>query len=262
MRRTASDLPRLVTVTVAEILCILGSMLGSGVFGGPQVAEAGGGALSADATRLAPGGPAFSIWFVIYVGLAAYTVWQWLPAQRTVEMHRRIGWWVAASMLLNPAWLLVVRQGWLVLSVVVIVALVLVLGVIVARIADHAYRNGTDAVITGGTFGLYAGWVAVAVCANITATLVDAGVEPRATVAEAAAVGVLAAAVLVGVTLAWRTTGNLAIGLAMGWGLSWIAVERAYGEPASEVTAIAAVAAVVVVVSATVLFFLKRTVPA
>lgn len=261
MTRPTSDLPRLLTVTAAEIICLVGSMIGSGVFGGPEMAEAAGGALSTDATPIAPGGPAFSIWFVIYVGLALYTVWQWLPAQRSADRHRRIGWWVAASMVLNAAWLLVVRQGWLVMSVVVIVVLVLVLGLIVDRLADSGYDSTADAVLTGGTFGLYTGWVAVAVCANIAATLADAGVDPGDAGADLAAVGVLAAAALVGVFLAWRTAGNLAIGLAMGWGLTWIAIERGFGEPASEVTAISAVVAVLVVVASTVVFFIKRPVP-
>ena len=135
MTTPRADLARLLTVTVSEVLCVLGTMLGVGVFGGPQVAEAAGGALSAEATLVAPATPAFSIWSVIYIGLAAYTVWQWLPAQRTAERHRRIGWLVAASMLLNAGWLLVVRAGWLWPSVLVIVALVVVLGLLVRRLA-------------------------------------------------------------------------------------------------------------------------------
>ena len=66
-------------MTVAEIGCILGTLVGVGVLG-TRVEESSGGALAADATLLAPASPAFSIWSVIYGGLAAYTIWQWLPA--------------------------------------------------------------------------------------------------------------------------------------------------------------------------------------
>ena len=103
-------------------------LLGVGVIG-TRVEESSGGALAADATLIAPAGPAFSIWTPIYLGLAAYTVWQWLPDQATDRRHRAIGWLAAASMVLNALWLLVTQQGWLWASVGVIAALVVTLGV-------------------------------------------------------------------------------------------------------------------------------------
>ena len=246
---TRGDLARLLAVSVALVLCLVGSLYGSGVFGGPAVAEAAGGALSADSTLLAPAGPAFSIWSVIYLGLAAYAVWQWLPAQRTAAVHRRIGWWVVASMLLNAGWLLVVRQGWLLASVLVIVVLALVVGTVVALLADTGATSRTDLFVTGGTFGLYAGWVAVATCANVTAWLVDVGVDPGLAVGEWVAAAVLVVAGAVGLVLALRTRGNVAVALALTWGLSWIAYGRLADEPDSTVTGVvAAVVAVVVLV--------------
>lgn len=256
----SNDLARVVTVTVAEVLCLLGSMLGSGVFGGPTVSEAAGGALSADATLLAPAGPAFTIWTLIYVGLAAYTLWQWLPEQRTAERHRAVGWWIAASMLLNAAWLLVVRQGWLWLSVVVIAVLVLVLGYVVATLARNPSGRTLDTVITDGTMGVYTGWVCVAVCANVTATLVDAGVDPGAPWDVIAAVAVLVLAGLVGAVVLRATRANLGVGLALAWGVAWIAVERLRGEPESVGTAVAAIVVAVAVLVITALARTTRTV--
>ena len=262
---SSSDLRRCTAVTIAEVLCVLGTLLGVGVFGGPQVAEAANGALSADATLLAPATQAFSIWSVIYIGLAVYTVWQWLPAQRTADRHRAIGWWVAASMVLNALWLLVVRAGWVWVSVGVIAVLVVVLGVIVRRIAASSATGPADGrvdtVITAGTFGLYVGWVSVAVCANVTAALVDSGVQPGMIAAELWAVLVLVVAGVVGTVLALRTRGNLGVGLAMAWGISWIAVARLTGEPASTTTGVAAivVAAAIAVVTVLVRIRAART---
>lgn len=249
---TSSDMTRLVVVSVSLVLCILGSMLGAGVFGGPAVSEAAGGALSADATLISPAGPAFSIWSVIYVGLAIYAVWQWFPGQRTAALHRSIGWWVVASLLLNAGWLLVVRAGWLALSVLVIAALVLVVGVVVARVADIGPESKADLVVTGGTFGLYAGWASVAVCANVAAWLVDLGLEPSFGVGESLAVLVLVVAGVVGLVLARRTRGNIAIALALSWGLAWIAYGRLADEPDSTVTGVAALVVAVVVLVGTV----------
>ena len=235
MNALGQDRARQTTVTVSLVVCIVGSMYGAGVFGPPAVADAAGGALAADATLLAPGGPAFSIWSLVYLGLAVYTVWQWLPAQTGASRHRRTGWLAAASMLLNCAWLLTVRGDLLWLSVVVIVALVLVLGLVVARLADDPPGSRADAWITDGTFGLYTGWVAVATCANVTAVLVDAGVRPDRALAEAAALAVLAVVGVLALALARRTRGNVGIGLAMGWGLAWIAVGRLTDAPESTV---------------------------
>src|SRR5690625_7838791 len=88
MSQDRTGLARRVTVTVTYVVCVLGSMVGVGVFGGTPIAEAAGGLLSADATHLAPASSAFSVWTVIYVALGAYTVWQWW--ERTDP--RRTGW--------------------------------------------------------------------------------------------------------------------------------------------------------------------------
>ncbi|PIE26011.1 MAG: hypothetical protein CSA58_11775 [Micrococcales bacterium] len=77
-------------MTLAEAVCVFGTLLGTGVIG-TRVAESSGGALASDTTRLAPAPAAFSIWSVIYLGLAAYTVYQWLADQQSRRLHRRIG---------------------------------------------------------------------------------------------------------------------------------------------------------------------------
>ena len=254
---TSSDRVRQVVVTLAEVFCVIGTLVGVGLLG-TRVEETAGGALSAEATRLAPAGPAFSIWSVIYLGLAAYTVWQWLPSQTTTPRARATGWLVAASMVLNAAWLLVTQQGWLWVSVVVILALVAVLGELVRRLTVTAAPAGgpartVEAVVVDGTFGLYLGWVAVATCANVTAALIDSGVEPSAGVSDVAAVLVLLAVAGLGVFLAERLGGRYAVAGAAAWGLVWIAVGRTTSDPHSVATGVAAVTAAVVVVVATVL---------
>ena len=210
-RPTAADRRRQVAVTISEVLCVLGTLVGVGALGGTRVEESSGGALAADATLLAPAGPAFSIWSAIYLGLAAYTVWQWLPDQATDPRHRRIGWLAAASMLLNAAWLLVTQQGWIWVSVLVIAALAVVLGVLVRRLTERPSYGLAEAVIVDGTFGAYLGWVCVATCANVTAALVSSGVDPGKPVSELAAVAVLALAAGVAVLLARRLGGRYAV---------------------------------------------------
>ncbi|HRA44919.1 MAG TPA: tryptophan-rich sensory protein [Phycicoccus sp.] len=249
-RPTSADRRRQLGVTLAEVLCIYGTLLGVGVIG-TRVEESSGGALAADATLLAPATPAFSIWSVIYLGLAAYTIWQWLPANATSPRARATGWLIAVSMLLNAGWLLVTQQGWIWASVVIIVALALTLGVILARltaIPPAPTGRTIQRVIVDGTMGLYLGWVAVATCANITAALVATDVELAAPGADIVAVIVLAVAAGLGVLFARRLGGRYAVAAAMAWGLVWIAVGRTTDAPVSRLVTIGAVTAAVIVV--------------
>ena len=245
-----SDRLRQVAVTVAEVVCVVGTLVGVGVIG-TRVEESSGGALAADATLLAPAGPAFSIWTPIYLGLAAYTVWQWLPTQAAEPRHRAIGWLAAASMVLNAVWLLVTQQGWIWVSVLVMAALVVTLGLLVRRLEEHPSYGHGETVVVDGTFGLYLGWVAVAACANVTAAFVASGADPGELAAQLAAVVVLAVAAGVGVLLARRLGGRWAVAVAMAWGLAWIAFGRLADEPRSALVALAALVAAAVVLAAT-----------
>ncbi|MBN9103985.1 MAG: hypothetical protein J0I14_03185 [Propionibacteriaceae bacterium] len=252
------DRVRQVVVTVAAAFMVLGTLFGLGVFGS-RVEESAGGSLSATATLVAPAGPAFSIWSVIYAGLLAYVVWQWLPANAASPRLRSIGGLAAASMVLNGAWLLVTQAGWLWASVAVIVALVAVLGELVRRLGVIGAEAPVDKLVVDGTFGLYLGWTAVATVANITAALVASGIDPSPLAAEWLAVVVLATAAVIGVLLSRVLGARVAVALAMGWGLAWIAVGRLAGEPPSALAGTAAAVAAAVVLIVTALSRLRRS---
>ena len=121
------DTLRQAVVLVSAIIAVVGAFIGSGAAGGTPIQNAAGGALAADATPIAPGGPAFAIWTPIYVGLLAYAVWQSLPKQRTDERQRRLGYPIAASLILNATWILSIQFGFLTASVPIIAALLAVL---------------------------------------------------------------------------------------------------------------------------------------
>lgn len=255
-----SDLVRQIVVLVGSLVAIVAAFIGSGATGGEDQTEVGDGALAADATLVAPGQPAFSIWSVIYTGLLAYAIWQALPSRRADPRQRRVGWLVLASMLLNALWIGVVQVGLLGLSVPVIVVLLVVLALVHVRLVASRPRGVVETVVLDGTLGLYLGWVSVATIANTAAVLTSAGWTELGLGGEAWAVVVLAVAALVGVGLAIHSRGRLAIGAALAWGLAWIAVARSTDEPRSTVTAVAAGAAAAVVVAATVALRARREV--
>ena len=157
---------RQVAVTVAEIGCILGTLVGVGV-PGTRVEESSGGACR-HARRFAR--PVrLSIWSVIYGSGRLHDLA--VLSANTANLRARSGWLVALSMLLNAAWLLVAQQGWLWASVGVIAAPVDPSGAL-RRLDETAPTRAPVLVVVDGTMGLYSGMGAVATCANVTATLV------------------------------------------------------------------------------------------
>ncbi|MFE4196099.1 TspO/MBR family protein [Paenarthrobacter sp. NPDC056912] len=252
MTTRSQDPARQITVTLSLVVCIVGSMIGVGVFGGTPIAQAAGGALAADSTLLAPATPAFSIWSVIYAGLVAYTVWQWLPSQRANTRQRSLGWVVALSMVLNAAWILSVQAGWLFISVLVILALLVTLVAAFLRYSQTRASSWIEAVVVDGTLGLYLGWTSVAVCANIAAALKASGFSGFGFRPEIWSVAVLVVVAVVGIALAIKGHGRLALAAAIAWGLVWITVGRSVDAPESFPTAIAAAVAAAVVLGAAI----------
>lgn len=251
---TRADRIRQSVVAVSAVLAVVGSFIGSGAAGGTQIQNAAGGALSASSTPVAPDGPAFAIWSVIYTGLIGYAIWQFLPSQTARTRHRRLGYWAAASLLLNAAWILVVQAGLLVLSVVVIVLLLAVLARIFVILRTSRTGGVVDAVLTDGTFGLYLGWVCVATVANVTAALVGSGIGSADGPGAAPwAVAILLVAALIGVLIAVTGRGRLAPMLSLCWGLVWVAVGRFTGELLSAPAGTAALIAAAIVLVATLL---------
>ena len=251
--RTGRDIARVAAVAVSAPVAVVVSFFGSGAAGGTPVAEAAGGALSADATAVAPGGPAFSIWTLIYAGLLALAVWQALPAHHTDARQRAAGWWIAASMLLNAAWITAIQFDQVWLSVVVIVALLAVLVRIFLIFTRNLPTSRLEAVVVDGTMFVYLGWVSVATVANTSAALRYEEIDPFGWGADVWAIVVLAVVAAVSVLLAIVGRGRLAVTGALVWGLIWIAVARTSDDGlVSTPAAVSAVTAAVVAVVATV----------
>ena len=250
-----SDILRQVVVISAVSFMLVAAMVGSGLFGGTDVSELQDGALSAEATVLAPDSPAFSIWSVIYVLMIAYAVWQALPSQRTRTRQRRAGWWVALTAVLNGFWLLAAQFLTLFATVVAIVLLLVALAATIRVLTVHPHEGVPDAVLLDVTVGLHLGWVALATVANTTAWLA-ADVVPASwgEAAEPIGIAVLVVVALIGIAVGVGTRGRLAPPLAMAWGLLWIGIGRTAGEPASTPVAIAAwVAAALIVLTPVVI---------
>lgn len=247
MRSAATD--RLV-VTVAALIWVSGTLLGLGFVGGQGAASQGEGLFSDHATLIAPHGPAFAIWSVLYLGLAVYVVWQWLPATDASHYARATRLPAAASLALNGLWLVTVWAGWIGVSVLVMAVLAASLGVILGRLARLPHEGRAADVMVALTFGAYLGWICVATCANVASWLVSLGVPAQGSGPVAATVAVLIVVVALAAFLLRRSAQpwfQAGLAAAVVWGLSWVAVGRLRGELLSAPVGYAALAAAVAV---------------
>lgn len=264
-----------VATAVIILIAILTTFVGSGALGGTSIDEAAGGWLNEDSTWIAPAGPAFSIWSVIYTGFVGYGIWQFLPVSATAR-HDAARPWILAGVVLNAAWIWVVQAGWLAASVLVIVLLLACLCRILVILESPRYREVVTPATTAGTGpsaapsrglaarwaerilldgvqGLYLGWVTVATLANVAAWLGSLGWTGSPLSPVTWGTILVVAATLIATATALYDGGRFAPALATAWGLAWIAVGRTDGTGLQSASlAITAAGAAVLVLLATI----------
>ncbi|ALS38206.1 hypothetical protein ABID30_000099 [Enterococcus rotai] len=125
----------------------------------------------------APAGLTFSIWSVIYLGLAGFVVYQWFkPANQSVlndlQVRRKLSLLFIISSILNSVWLLAWQYLQIDLSVVIMLALLIVL-IYTNHMLTNASLTKKDYFFIRLPFSIYFGWITIATIANITAFLVD-----------------------------------------------------------------------------------------
>lgn len=254
-RPRPADIPRQIVVIAATCFMLVAAVVGVGALGGTPVQDLQDGALDVDGSLLAPGRTAFSIWSVIYFGIVAYAVWQALPAQRANRRQRVIGWWIAATAVLNGLWLVAAQFSTLPVTVATIVLLLIALCVTFRLTVVHPGRSW-DAWLTDIPTGLHLGWVSVATVANTAAWLTASGVEVSAP--DVWGVILVAVVGVIGIALGIVSGGRLAPALALAWGLAWLAVQRLSGEPESAPVAVAAIVAAGAILLTAVITRLQR----
>jgi hypothetical protein len=237
-QRTARmDIVRSAVVAVLAILQIV-------------VAAMAGGSVAAVAntlrTPVLAANWAFAIWAPIYLGFLLYAGYQLLPAQRGREVHRRTGWWTAASAVLNPAWILAFSGRVILLAELLLVALLVVLAVVFGRLSREPAADRIERAAFRGPIALYTGWVSMATVLGTAATGLWAGLPGANALAAIAAVVVLLAASGI---VAWVVLSGTAVvpyTVAVVWALIGIALNA----PPAAVVVTCAIVIVVVLASA------------
>ena len=213
-RPTTLDLVRSVVVAVLAVLQIVVS-----AFGGQDIGTV---ARQYDTPLLAAGW-AFSIWGLIYLGFLAYAVFALLPAQRGREIHRRCGWWMAASAVINPLWILGFGADHPLPAQILLIALTVVLGVVFGRLSREPALSRLERIVFRLPVSIYTGWTSVAVVLGTLATGVWAGIPGDGVLAQVAAIVVLAALIVVVLSVVSSAAGMAGFAGAVVWALAGIA---------------------------------------
>jgi hypothetical protein len=205
------------------------------VIGANAIASGEGGAVATVENRapqpetlIEPADYALSIWGLIYLGLAVYSVYQALPAQRDNPVTARVGWWYIPNAVANGLWILAALNNQLALTAVLIWVILLTLMVIVVRVGlGAALPRGRDYWLVAFPFHIYFGWIALATIVNTASFLrVDLGLENLLLSAEAWTIVLLSVAFVIGVVMTLRWSA-IPFGFVVAWGLGSIAVANA-----------------------------------
>ena len=119
-----------------------------------------------------PAGYVFSIWGLIYLGLIAFGIYQFLPSQRENPRLQRIGYLFVFSCLANITWLFLWHYEIFTLTLVAMLTLLLLLIAIYLHLGIGRSQVSTlEKWSVQIPFSIYLGWITVATIANVTSLL-------------------------------------------------------------------------------------------
>ncbi len=174
-------------------------------------------------------GYAFSIWGLIYFGLAAYAIFQMTVSPETPTL-RAVAWTSVVAIAGCGAWILAsaFNQQWLSVAIIVVSAATMVAGLMRAR-ADAPSPAFRDSLLIVWPLSLLAGWLTIASAINILTVLTAQGViGPDLTWAV---IGV-AAVLLVGGFVGWRLASAVYL-VPIIWGLGGVYVAEQADKPSA-----------------------------
>ncbi|MFX1284821.1 MAG: tryptophan-rich sensory protein [Promethearchaeota archaeon] len=121
-----------------------------------------------------PAGYVFSIWGLIYILLAIFTVSQALPKYREEDVIEKISYFFIISNLANSSWIVFWHFEIIIASLLVMLILLVSLILIYTRLEIGKKPVSEKIKITSHIpFSVYLGWITVATVANVTALLVS-----------------------------------------------------------------------------------------
>ncbi|NCB50601.1 MAG: tryptophan-rich sensory protein [Clostridia bacterium] len=177
----------------------------------------------------APAGITFSIWSLIYLLLAAHTLYQ-LSLFRGKEKNgnigliRKTGIVFSVSSLVNVAWIFSWHYRIIPLSMILMVFLLFCL-IVIAMITDSQNLSLREKLLVRLPFRVYFGWITVATIANAAALLVSLGWNGFGLSETTWTIVILAVGALIGVAALLRFK-SISYGLVLVWAYSGILIKH------------------------------------
>jgi hypothetical protein len=182
-------------------------------------------------TVLTPAGYAFTIWSVIYMGLAAFSIYQLLP--RNLARYRSIRPLYVFSCVLNCTWIYFWHSDQIAVCFAIILVLLAVLLLIQIRL--NGCGSFAEIWLQQAPFGLYFGWVTAVSIVNFMVLLDSLGLNMPVSSGNILGAALIAAATA-GAVVARIKLRNFFYPLAIAWALTAIAIKQG-GHTAIVVTA-------------------------
>ena len=191
-------------------------------------------------TLLTPAGYAFSIWTLIYVGLLAFSVYQFLASN--LVRYRPIRSLFILSCALNCAWIYFWHREQIAICLAMILALCGTLWFIRYRL--KAFDTAGDTWLAKAPFGIYAGWVTAASTVNFLVLLSNLNVQMSGGAGNLLAITLIvlstAAAIVARLTLR-----DFLFPVSIAWAFTAIAVKQSGNTAIVVATAVGVVACLV-----------------
>ena len=203
-----------------------------------------------------PAGYVFSIWGLIYLGLIAFAIYQFLPKQSDNQLLKKIApaYWIGS--LANIIWLFLWHYEVFSLTLLAMLTILGSLLYIYMRISKaKSELDSKQKWLVKLPFSLYLGWISVATIANVSQVLFffdwgGWGISPAVW-----AVIMLTIATLLGVLMQWRED-DLPYVLVLVW--AFIGIANSQADTALVVTA-AWIGTVLLILAIFAFTLLKRT---
>ena len=205
------------------ITVIINYLSNTGIFNGETMAT-----VSAKYQNLfTPAGYAFSIWGLIYLGLFGFVVYFGPFVRQTNEKEKvvlKVGWWFLISCLANSLWVMTWLYDYTFLTILLMVLLFVSLLKIIHHTQAIAFlATHSKCIFLKIPFQLYAGWISVALIANIAAYLTKIGWDGFGLSATMWAIIMFAIALIIHLLMIWQAQMPV-FGLVAVWALIAIAV--------------------------------------
>jgi len=179
----------------------------------------------------APAAVTFAIWGVIYLLLAAHTLYQLglfheFPDQPRVALLEKVGILFSISSLANAAWVFAWHFDGIILSMLLMVVILLCLIAINQILVSVSDRLSTrEKIFIRLPFAVYFGWITVATIANATVLLVSLGWNGWGLPESVWAVLIILVGMLIGAATTIRNR-DIFYGLVLVWAYIGILIKH------------------------------------